>query len=130
VEDSETTNPRNGNHISKKSIEDFEFLLAHHDSQIASVKGEVGEIKNKLDTVINAVSALNNALTLASSKNPFNLPAALSVVRDGAIVLGLAVSAIIYVTTGHFSADWARQAEFNNLVKERLNTLSKSQSVP
>lgn len=130
MENSEMTNPRNGNHISKKSIEDFEFLLAHHDSQIASVEGEIGEIKNKLDTVINAVSALNNALTLASSKNPFNLPATLSVVRDGAIVLGLAVSAIIYVTTGHFSADWARQAEFNNLVKERLNTLSKSQSVP
>lgn len=109
-----------------QSIKDFEVMLVHHDSQIATMAGEMTEVKSKLDTVINAVAALNNALTLASSKNPFNLSATLSVVRDAALILGLAVSAIIYVTTGHFSADWARQAEFNNSTRDRLAVIERA----
>lgn len=116
--------------ITHKSLEDFEYMLAHHDSKIVGLETSVGEVKNKLDTVINAVGSLNNALTIATSKNPFNLPATLSVIRDGSIILGLAVSAIIYVTTGHFSADWARQAEFNNLVRERLLAIDKRTGSP
>lgn len=95
--------------ISRKSLEDFEFLLAQHDSQIVSFKGEMTEMKSKLDQIVQAI----NTLTIASNRSPFDIAAMVSTARDCILIFSSVVAGIIYVTTSQFSADWARQAEYN-----------------
>jgi hypothetical protein len=104
--------------INRKSLEDFEFLLAQHDQSLISVKGEIGEIKTKMDQVVQAI----NTLTIASNRSPFDVSAMVSTLRDAIIIFSSIVAGIIYVTTSQFAADWARQGEYNKQVLKDLSS--------
>lgn len=109
--------------------QDFAVLLTEHEAQIGGIRAEIGDIKSSIKAIADAV----NTLTLATSRSPFDMGKSLTVIRDGIFIMAATVSFVIYVTTGHFAPEWARQAEFNkqtNIEIEALRASNRTRLVP
>lgn len=63
---------------------------------MTAVDQKIDAIGNKLDKVANALAARPPSLDVRDL---------LSYIRDGAVILGLVVSGIVYVASGHYQPD-------------------------
>lgn len=77
-------------------------LVVKHDSQIDLLTRQMATVDTKIDGLGSKLDRVANALAARPS---FDVRDLFSYVRDGAVILGLAVSAIVYVASGHYSAD-------------------------
>lgn len=101
--------------------QDVAFILAHHDSQITSLGNRMTGVENKLDDVASVMHKIDNKITAQAAQPHFNIDKVVSLVKDISIMIGMAVAAIIWVTTGQFSGPAARQDETNKQVVKRLD---------
>ncbi len=77
-------------------------LVTRHDTQITLLTERMTSVDSKIDGLGSKLDRVANALAARPS---FDVRDLFSYVRDGAVILGLAVSAIVYVASGHYSAD-------------------------
>ncbi len=95
-------------------------LVTRHDTQITLLTERMTSVDTKIDGLGSKLDRVANALAARPS---FDVRDLLSYVRDGAIIIGLAVSAIIYVASGYYSADIAlmkeKQTRIERLIDQR-----------
>lgn len=73
-------------------------ILDEHDMRIVTLVERVGSLDHKVDAVISAVSDLKTIVAASQAKSSVTFGGILSYTRDLAVLVGLAVSAIVYIT--------------------------------
>ena len=76
----------------------LEKILDEHDMRISTLVDRVGSLDHKVDAIIDAVSDLKTAIATTNAKTSITFGGVLAYTRDLAILVGLAVSAIVYIT--------------------------------
>lgn len=93
-----------------KVVPDTELrdAVIHHDLQLTALSTRITDVEDKIDSIGGKIDHLVEAI---SQRPAIDFSAMLSHIRDGAVILGLAVSAIIYVASGYSSAELAVMKE-------------------
>ena len=107
--------------------EEWVRTLAHHDAAISNLSGRMtgveANLKGLQTDVTHGFTDLGSKIEKIAAKPSFEASSVLGIVKDAAVLIGAAVAAIIWVTTGQFSGTVARQDETNKLTERRLTTL-------
>lgn len=103
--------------------------VIHHDLQLTALSTRITDVEDKIDSIGGKIDHLVEAI---SQRPAIDFSAMLSHIRDGAVILGLAVSAIIYVASGYSSAELAVMKErekrlelSDDRIVSRLETIEK-----
>jgi hypothetical protein len=100
--------------------------VIHHDLQLTALSTRITDVEDKIDSIGGKIDHLVEAM---SQRPAIDFSAMLSHVRDGAVILGLAVSAIIYVASGYSSAEIAVMKEkdkrFENIYERNVTRMDQ-----
>jgi len=109
--------------------EDWVRTLAHHDAEISNLSGRItgveAGLKGLQTDVTHGFSDISSKIEKINARPSFEVSNVLAIVKDAAVLVGAAVAAIIWVTTGQFSGTVARQDETNKLTERRLTTIEE-----
>lgn len=109
--------------------EEWVRTLAHHDAEISNLSGRItgveAGLKGLQTDVTHGFSDISSKIEKINARPSFEMSSILSIVKDAAVLVGAAVAAIIWVTTGQFSGTVARQDETNKLTERRLATIEE-----
>ncbi len=109
--------------------EDWVRTLAHHDAEISNLSGRItgveAGLKGLQTDVTHGFSDISSKIEKINARPSFEMSSILSIVKDAAVLVGAAVAAIIWVTTGQFSGTVARQDETNKLTERRLTNIEE-----
>lgn len=86
---------------------EHEKRLGHVERAVAEMRGRLGGVESKLDDVAGGVQQLLRRDAERSASEPISLRDMLGMAVHAAALIGLAVSAIVYVAGGYYSADIA-----------------------
>lgn len=94
-----------------------EKRLGHVERDVAEMRGRLSGVEDKLGDVAGGVQQLLRRDAERSASQPMSVKDMLQMAVSGAVLLGLCVSAIVYVASGHYSADIA-------VMKYRINEIA------
>lgn len=83
-------------------------IVIHHDTQITTLSTRINEVEIKIDDIGSKIDTL---VQTVATKQSFDFSAMLSHIRDISILIGLSVSAIIWVASSYTSAELAVMKE-------------------
>jgi hypothetical protein len=89
------------------SQELYEKRLGHVERDVAEMRGRLTGVESKLGDVSDGVQQLLRRDAEHRAAQPASVKDMLQMAVSGAVLLGLCVSAIVYVASGHYSADIA-----------------------
>lgn len=100
--------------------EDADILLAHHETQIEHLTHRVSDIDHKMDLLVTEVHKLTTAITAQASKPEFDFFKVLDATVKIGLLIGLVISAIIYVTNSNLAGQIEAFKASDTLIVERL----------
>ena len=89
------------------SQELHEKRLGHVERDVAEMRGRLTGVEDKLGDVSDGVQTLLKRDAESRAAQPASMKDMLGMAVHAAVLLGLCVSAIVYVASGHYSADIA-----------------------
>ena len=99
----------------------IQYVLAHHDSQITALNDRMSGVESKLDTVIRAVNDVAGQLKVEASRPQLDFSKLLTSIKDIAVMIGLCVAAIIWVTSGQFNQSFSTIEERERALVTKVN---------
>ena len=85
----------------------FDKRIGHVERDVAEMRGRLSGVEDKLDDVSAGVKQLLNRDATREASMPMPVKDAVQMAMHACVLVGLAVSAIIYVAGGYYSADIA-----------------------
>jgi len=80
-------------------------ILDEHDMRIGTLVDRVGSLDHKVDVVISAVADLKTVFAASQARSTITFGGVLSYTRDLAVLVGLAVTAIVWITLSSTSRE-------------------------
>lgn len=108
---------------------DLMATLAHHDAQIGALGGRMSGVENQMRTLQGEVhtgfAALGSKLDKIDAAPKFDFHRTVSTVTTIAVLFGMIVSGIVYITTGQFSGAWSKQESLNASLQKRVDLIEE-----
>ena len=80
-------------------------ILDEHDMRISTLVDRVGSLDHKVDAIIGAVADLKTVMAANQAKATISFGGVLAYTRDLAVLVGLAVTAIVWITLSSTSRE-------------------------
>ena len=97
----------------------LEKILDEHEVRLTVLGDRVAGVEHKADLIITALSDLKTAFAAAQARGNLTLGGSLDAILKAGLIIGLTVSAIIYVTSSSTAKEYA-------VLQYRLEQLEKS----
>lgn len=118
------TNPELGKMSGMKSPEDFHAVLAHHDAAIHTLGTQMktlqGEVHLGFSSMTSTLSGLSSKLDRLDARPSIDIHKTVGTIQSLAILFSMVVAGIIYVTSSHTAAQFAKQEMSNAAIEKQL----------
>ena len=95
----------------------FDKRIGHVERDVAEMRGRLSGVEDKLEDVSSGVKQLLSRDATREASQPMPLKDLVQLFMHGLIIAGMAISGVIYVAGGYYSADIA-------LLKYRVSQLN------
>jgi len=104
--------------VPKADIPGIQLALDEQHGRIETLVERVGDLYHKIDNITSAIVDLKTVIAAAQAQNPPSFSTSLNIVRDLVILIGAAVSGVIFIAT---SQTTGRQ----NLIEYRMEQMER-----